>query len=140
MLATARTTQTTQRSGEIPSALSLTQRCPYCCDLIPREAKKCRSCGEWVVRTSGGLVAGMLRLAGIGWAIGTLLVAAGLWKLAEGVRRWVWLHAVDPTITPKVADIAIYVVIALVVIRGLMVSVGLGVMAGLSPRRPRWWS
>jgi uncharacterized membrane protein len=82
----------------------------------------------------------MLRLAAFGWAAGTLLVAAGLLKVAEGVRRWVWLHAVDPTITPKVVDVVIYLLIALVVIRGLMVSVGLGVMAGLSPRRPRWWS
>jgi hypothetical protein len=137
MLATARPPQ---RSGETPSALSLTQRCPYCCDLIPREAKKCRSCGEWVVRTSRGVMSGVLRLASIAWGIGTLLAAVGLWKLAEGVRRWVWLHAVDPTITPQVVEIAIYLVIALVVIRGLMVSVGLNVMAGLSPRRPRWWS
>ena len=137
MLATARTTH---RSGETPSALSLTQRCPWCCDLIPREARKCRSCGEWVVRTSGGVVASMLRLAGIAWAIGTLLAAAGLWKIAQGVRQWVWLHAVDPSITPAVVEIAIYVVIAVVVVRGLMVSIGLGVMAGLSPRRPRWWS
>ena len=137
MLATARTSQ---RSGETPSALSLTQRCPWCCDLIPREAKKCRSCGEWVVRTSRGVMAGMLRLAGIAWAIGTLLVAAGLWKVAQGVRQWVWMHAVDPTITPQVVEIAIYLVIAVVVVRGLMVSIGLGVMAGLSPRRPRWWS
>ena len=137
MLATARTTH---RSGETPSALSLTQRCPWCCDLIPREAKKCRSCGEWVVRTSGGVVASMLRLAGIAWAIGTLLAAAGLWKIAQGVRQWVWMHAVDPAITPAVVEIAIYVVIAVVVVRGLMVSIGLGVMAGLSPRRPRWWS
>src|SRR5690349_16138393 len=105
MLATARTTQPTQRSGEVPSALSLTQRCPYCCDLIPREAKKCRSCGEWVVRTSSGVFATMLRLAAFAWAAGTLLVAAGLLKAAEGVRRWVWLHAVDPTITPRVVDI-----------------------------------
>ena len=136
MLATARPPQ---RSGETPSALSLTQRCPYCCDLIPREAKKCRSCGEWVVRTSRGVMSSVLRLASIAWAVGTLLAAVGLWKLAEGVRRWVWLHAVDPTITPQVVEIAIYLVIALVVIRGLMVSVGLNVMAGLSPRRPRWW-
>jgi uncharacterized membrane protein len=92
------------------------------------------------VRTSSGMFASMLRLAAVGWAAGTLLVAAGLWKLAEGVRQWVWLHAVDPVITPRVVDVALYVVIALVVIRGLMVSVGLGVMAGLSPRRPRWWS
>jgi hypothetical protein len=140
MLATARTTPPTQRSGEVPSPLSLTQRCPYCCDLIPREAKKCRSCGEWVVRTSSGVFATMLRLAAFAWAAGTLLVAAGLLKVAEGVRRWVWLHAVDPTITPQVVDVVIYLLIALVVIRGLMVSVGLGVMAGLSPRRPRWWS
>jgi hypothetical protein len=137
MLATARPPQ---RSGETPSALSLTQRCPYCCDLIPREAKKCRSCGEWVVRTSRGVMSSVLRLASIAWGIGTLLAAVWLWKLAEGVRRWVWLHAVDPTITPQVVEIAIYLVIALVVIRGLMVSVGLNVMAGLSPRRPRWWS
>jgi hypothetical protein len=140
MLVTARTSQPTQRSGEVPSPLSLTQRCPWCCDLIPRDAKKCRSCGEWVVRTSSGVFATMLRLAAFAWAAGTLLVAAGLLKAAEGVRRWVWLHAVDPTITPKVVDIVIYLLIALVVIRGLMVSVGLGVMAGLSPRRPRWWS
>jgi len=140
MLATARTSQPTQRSGEIPSPLSLTQRCPWCCDLIPRDAKKCRSCGEWVVRTSSGVFATMLRLAAFAWAAGTLLVAAGLLKVAEGVRRWVWMHAVDPTITPKVVDVVIYLLIALVVIRGLMVSVGLGVMAGLSPRRPRWWS
>jgi len=140
MLATARTTQTPQRSGETPSALSLTQRCPYCCDLIPREAKKCRSCGEWVVRTSGGVFAGILRLAGVAWAIGTLLAAAGLWKVAQGVRQWVWMHAVDPTITPQVVEIVVYVLIGVVVVRGLMVSIGLGVMAGLSPRRPRWWS
>ena len=114
--------------------------CPWCCDEIPHEAKKCRSCGEWVVRTSSGPFATMLRLVAMAWATGTLLVAAGLLKAAEGVRRWVWLHAVDPTITPQVVEIAIYLVIAIVLIRGLMVSIGLGVMAGLSPRRPRWWS
>lgn len=137
MLATARTTN---RSGETPSALSLTQRCPYCCDLIPREAKKCRSCGEWVVRTSRGVVSTMLRLAGVAWGIGTLLAAYALWQVAQGVRRWVWLHAVDPNITPQVVEIVVYVLIGVVVVRGLMVSIGLGVMAGLSPRRPRWWS
>jgi hypothetical protein len=140
MPAIARTAQTAQRSGEFSSPLSLTQRCPWCCDLIPRDAKKCRSCGEWVVRTSSGVFATMLRVAGFAWAAGTLLVAAGLLKVAEGVRRWVWMHAVDPAITPRVVDVVIYLLIALVVIRGLMVSVGLGVMAGLSPRRPRWWS
>jgi hypothetical protein len=137
MLATARTTH---RSGETPSALSLTQRCPYCCDLIPREAKKCRSCGEWVVRTSRGVVSSMLRLAGVAWAAGTVLAAFGLWQVAQNVRRWVWMHAVDTGITPPVVEIGIYVLIAVVVVRGLMVAIGLGVMAGLSPRRPRWWS
>ena len=137
MLATARTTN---RSGETPSAISLTQRCPWCCDLIPRDAKKCRSCGEWVVRTSRGVVSTMLRLAGVAWGIGTLLAAFALWQVAQGVRRWVWLHAIDPSITPPVVEIIVYVLIGVVVVRGLMVSIGLGVMAGLSPRRPRWWS
>jgi hypothetical protein len=82
----------------------------------------------------------MFRLIGLAWAGLTVLAAVGLWSLAQGVRRWVWLHAVDPAITPQVVEIAIYVVIAIVLIKGLMVSVGLGVLAGLSPRRPRWWS
>jgi hypothetical protein len=134
------TMPTTRRTEETAAVSALTQRCPFCCDLIPREAKKCRSCGEWVVATSGGPVAAMFRLIGLAWAGLTVLAAVGLWSLAQGVRRWVWLHAVDPAITPQVVEIAIYLVIAIVVIKGLMVSVGLGVLAGLSPRRPRWWS
>jgi hypothetical protein len=127
-----------RRSGETLAAR--VQSCPFCCDSIPREAKKCRTCGEWVVRTSGGLAAAALRLLALLWAALTLLAAAGLWTLGQGVRRWVWLHAVDPTITPQVVDIVLYALIALVLLKGLMVSVGLGVIARLSPRRPRWWT
>jgi hypothetical protein len=127
-----------RRSGETLAAR--VQSCPFCCDSIPREAKKCRTCGEWVVRTSGGLAAAALRLLALLWAVLTLLAAAGLWTLGQGVRRWVWLHAVDPTITPQVVDIVLYALIALVLLKGLMVSVGLGVIARLSPRRPRWWT
>jgi hypothetical protein len=128
----------TRRSGETLAAR--VQSCPFCCDSIPREAKKCRTCGEWVVRTSGGLAAAALRLLALLWTALTVLAAAGLWTLGQGVRRWVWLHAVDPTITPQVVDIVLYALIALVLLKGLMVSVGLGVIARLSPRRPRWWA
>jgi hypothetical protein len=128
----------TRHSGEALAALS--QRCPYCCDTIPREAKKCRTCGEWVVGTSGGFSAAVLRLLGLAWAALTLAAGAGLWTLAQGVRRWVWLHSVDTAITPQLAELAMYVAIAVFVMRGLMVSVGVGVIAGMSPRRPRWWS
>lgn len=121
------------------SVVSTTQACPYCCDQIPREAKKCRCCGEWVVGTSHGFAAAGLRILAFIWAAVTLLGGAGLWYLGQGVRRWVWMHAVDTQITPQLVDFAMYGVIALVVLKGLMVSVGLGVMARLSPRRPRWW-
>jgi hypothetical protein len=128
----------TRRSEETLAAR--VQSCPFCCDSIPREAKKCRTCGEWVVGTSGGLAAAALRLLALLWAALTLLAAVGMWTLGQGVRRWVWLHAVDPTITPQVVDIVLYALIALVLLKGLMVSVGLGVIARLSPRRPRWWT
>lgn len=127
-----------RRSGETLAASS--RPCPYCCDSIPHEAKKCRSCGEWVVATSGGFTATLLRLLGLGCAAVTIVAAAGLWALAQGVRRWVWLHAVDTSITPQLAELAMYVAIAVVAIKGLMVSVGLCAIAGMSPRRPRWWS
>jgi hypothetical protein len=114
--------------------------CPYCRADLPLEAKKCRTCGEWVVGTSGGFAAVVLRLLGLVWGVATVLAAVGLWTIGQGIRRWVWLHAVDAQITPLVVDLALYTVIAIVLLKGLMVSVGLGVIAGLSPRRPRWWS
>jgi hypothetical protein len=132
------TIPTTRRSGETLAAPE--RRCPYCCDVVPREAKKCRACGEWVVRTSGGLSAALLRLLALLWAGLTALAALGLWTVGQGIRRWVWLHATDPAITPQVVDLALYTVIAIVLLKGSMVSVGLGLMARLSPRRPAWWS
>ena len=128
----------TRRSQE--SVAAFTQACPYCCDQIPREAKKCRCCGDWVVGTSSGFAAAGLRLLALLWVGVTLLGGAGLWYLGQSVRRWVWMHAVDAQITPQLIDLGLYALIAIVVLKGLMVSVGLGVMARLSPRRPRWWS
>jgi hypothetical protein len=122
------------------ASIALERPCPYCCDVIPKQAKKCRSCGEWVVGTSSGMAAAGLRLLAVIWAGVTLIGALGLWTLGQGVRRWVWMHAVDQGITPQVVDIGLYTLVAVIVLKGLMVSVGLGVMARLSPRRPRWWT
>ena len=114
--------------------------CPFCCSQIPREARKCRACAEWVVGTSGGVAAAMLRLIAVMWAVVTVLAAGGLWTLGQGIVRWVWMHAVDQAITPQVVNLLLYAVIAVVVLKGLMVSVGLALLARLSPQRPRWWS
>ena len=114
--------------------------CPFCCSQIPREAKKCRACAEWVVGTSGGVAAAMLRLLAVLWALVTALAAGGLWTLGQGIVRWVWMHAVDQAITPQVVNLLLYAVIAVVVLKGLMVSVGLALLARLAPQRPRWWS
>ena len=114
--------------------------CPFCCSQIPREAKKCRACAEWVVGTSGGVAAAMLRLLAVLWAAVTVLAAGGLWTLGQGIVRWVWMHAVDQAITPQVVNLLLYAVIAVVVLKGLMVSVGLALLARLAPHRPRWWT
>ena len=114
--------------------------CPFCCSQIPREAKKCRACAEWVVGTSGGVAAAMLRLIAVLWAAVTALAAVGLWTLGQGIVRWVWMHAVDQAITPQVVNLLLYAVIAVVVLKGLMVSVGLALLARLAPQRPRWWT
>jgi hypothetical protein len=119
---------------------SLDRSCPFCCSQIPREAKKCRACAEWVVGTSGGIAAALLRLLAVGWAVLTVLAAVGLWSIGQGILRWVWLHSVDPAITPQVVNLLLYGVVAVVVLKGLMVSVGLGLLARLAPRRPRWWT
>jgi len=114
--------------------------CPFCCSQIPREAKKCRACAEWVVGTSGGIAAALLRLLAVGWAVLTVLAAVGLWSIGQGILRWVWLHSVDPAITPQVVNLLLYGIVAVVLLKGLMVSVGLGLLARLAPRRPRWWT
>ena len=119
---------------------SLDRSCPFCCSQIPREAKKCRACAEWVVGTSGGVAAAMLRLLAVLWAAVTALAAVGLWTLGQGIVRWVWMHAVDQAITPQVVNLLLYAVIAVVVLKGLMVSVGLALLARLAPQRPRWWT
>ncbi len=133
MLATA-----TRPSREVLAPL--VRPCPYCCSQIPTEAKKCHACAEWVVGTSGGIGAAVLRLLALLWAAFTVMGALGLWVLGQGIVRWVWMHAVDPAITPQVVNLLLYAVIAAVVLKGLMVSVGLGLLARLAPRRPRWWT
>ncbi|MEO6525162.1 MAG: hypothetical protein ABIP93_00915 [Gemmatimonadaceae bacterium] len=114
--------------------------CPFCCADIPKEAKKCRSCGEWVVSTSHGIAAFGLRLFALGWAVLSVAIAAGLWFAGQSIRGWVWMHSVNPDITPRTVNFVMYVVIALVLLKGLAISVGLGIMARLSPRRPRWFT
>jgi hypothetical protein len=117
-----------------------TRPCPYCRSALDPAAKKCRSCGEWTVGTSTGLAASLLRLLGWLWAGGSLLAAAGVWYGGAAVRAWLIARAVDPVLTPLVLSALLYVLTAVVVMQGLTVGVGLNVLAGLTPRRPRWWS
>jgi hypothetical protein len=70
----------------------------------------------------------------------SVAIAAGLWFAGQAIRGWVWMHSVSPEITPRVVNFVLYVVIALVLLKGLAISVGLGIMAKLSPRRPRWFT
>jgi hypothetical protein len=135
MLATASTTRASR-----DALAALDRSCPWCCSQIPREAKKCHACAEWVVGTSGGLAAAFLRLLGVLWAVVTLLAAAGVWSVGQGIMRWVWMHSVDPAITPQVVSLVLYGLVAAVVLKGMMVSIGLGLLARLAPRRPRWWT
>jgi hypothetical protein len=128
----------TRSSREVLAPLE--RPCPYCCTQIPREAKKCHACAEWVVGTSGGIAAAMLRLLALAWAAFTVLAAVGLWTLGQGIMRWVWMHAVDPAITPQVVTLLLYGAIGVVLLKGMMVSVSLGLLARLAPRRPRWWA
>jgi hypothetical protein len=114
--------------------------CPFCCADIPREAKKCRACGEWVVGTSHGIAAAALRLFGVCWALVSIAIAAGLWFAGQSIRAWVWMHSVNAQLTPRVVDFVLYVVIAVVLLKGVAVGVGFGIMARLAPRRPRWWT
>jgi len=50
------------------------------------------------------------------------------------------MHSVNQQITPRVVVFLFYVVIAIVLIKGIAVGVGFGIIARLSPRRPRWWT
>ncbi|NUP55928.1 MAG: hypothetical protein HOQ19_08850 [Gemmatimonadaceae bacterium] len=93
-----------------------------------------------MVGTSGGIAAALLRLLALAWAALTVLGALGLWTIGQGIVRWVWMHAVDQAITPHVVNLVLYTVIAAVLLKGLMVSIGLALLARLAPRRPRWWT
>src|SRR3954471_5702693 len=92
--------------------------CPFCCSQIPRDARKCRACAEWVVGTSGGVAAFALKLLALLWAAVTALAAAGLWTVGQGIVRWAWMHAVDTAITPHVVNLLVYGVIAVIVLKG----------------------
>jgi hypothetical protein len=91
------------------------------------------------VSTSTGAASAGLRLLALLWAGLTVLAAGGLWTVGQGIRRWVWLHAVNPDVTPQLVDLALYALIAFVVLKGLTASVALGLIARLAPRRPRSW-
>jgi hypothetical protein len=127
-------------SHETKARVASVKSCPFCCDDIPREAKKCRSCGEWVVSTSHGIAAMALRLLGLSWVLVSFAIAGGLLFAGQAIRAWVWMHSVNANITPRVVDFLLYVVVAVVLIKGLAVGVGFGIMARLAPRRPRWWT
>jgi len=116
------------------------RRCPYCCADAPQEAKKCRACGEWLVRTSAGAAPAALRLLGWLWVGLTLLAAGGLWAAGRAARFWILLRATDPAISPLALDVALYGLLALVLLQGLTVGVALSVLSRLAPRRPRWWT
>jgi hypothetical protein len=107
---------------------------------VAREAKKCRACGEWVVRTSAGPAPAFLRLLGWVWIGLSLVAATGLWYVGYAARLWVLVRAVDPVVTPLVLDLARYALVAVVLLQGITFGVGLTVLAGLAPRRPRWWT
>jgi hypothetical protein len=93
-----------------------------------------------VVGTSHGIASVALRLLGVAWMCLSVAIAAGLWFAGQALRGWVWMHSVNQQLTPRVVDFLLYVVIAIVLIKGVAVGVGFGIIARLSPRRPRWWT
>jgi hypothetical protein len=116
------------------------RRCPYCCTDLARDARKCRACGEWVVRTSAGAAPALLRIVGWLWVAGSLLAAAGIWRVGSSLRLALLLRDVDPAVSPVALDLVLYALVGLVVLQGLTIGLGAGVLARLAPRRPRWWT
>ena len=114
--------------------------CPHCCSELATAAKKCPACGEWVVHTSGGVAPALLRLLGWVWGGVSALVALGTWYGGAAVRTWIVARAVEPVIALVIVDAVRYALVAIVLLQGLTVAVGLSVVASLAPRRPRWWS
>lgn len=115
------------------------RRCAYCCMAVPVDARKCRACGEWLVPTSGGLAAGLLRALGWTWAGVSTLAAAVLWYLGGAVRQAMLLGDADRWLTPLGLDVARWGLVALVALQGITIAVVLHVLAGLAPRRLPWW-
>jgi len=139
MLATVSATPAPARPSVDVPALS-ERGCPYCCADLARGAKKCRTCGEWVVRVSVGGGAALLRLVGWLWIILSVVAAAGVWYVGSVVRLWVLVRAVDPALTPLILDVVRYGLAGAVLLHGLTFGVTLRVIADLAPRRPRWWT
>ena len=119
--------------------MSTEDTCPYCCQAIPADARKCGKCGEWVVRTSRGPASALLRAVGVLWIALSALVALALWRVASVVRARLLATYVDENfVAPRVIDPILGAVIFLVLLLGLTVGLALVVFAGRSPRRPRW--
>ena len=124
-----------------PERASAPERaCRYCCAALAPAAKKCRSCGEWAVYTSGGLPAAVLRLLAFAWTVLSVVAAGGVWIAGAALRTSLIARAVDPVATPLVLTGLLYAVVAGVLLQGLTVGAGLAALAGCVPRRPRWWS
>jgi hypothetical protein len=117
-----------------------TRTCPYCTVELAPAAKKCRWCGEWLVRTSAGLAPPLLRLLAWLWAGMSLAGAAGVWYGGALVRNWVVAQAVEPVVALVVVDLVRYALVVLVALQGVTFATGLAVVASLAPRRPRWWT
>jgi hypothetical protein len=118
-----------------------TRTCRYCCSVVPRKAKKCRACGEWVVRTSSGLAAPLLRLVGLLWAGTSLVGAAVVWYVGSAMlRARMLLETTDRFLTPTGLQAALYALIVIIVLQGRTFGLGLSVLARLAPRRPAWWT
>jgi hypothetical protein len=113
--------------------------CPYCRAAIAEEARKCRHCGEWVVSTSRGAAAALLRVVGWLWVGASLLGAAALWQVASATRSRILATVVDEGLTPALLDALAYIAVALAILQGLTFGLALAVLASLAPRRPRWW-
>lgn len=113
------------------------RRCPFCYGKIEVDARKCRHCGEWVVRTSRGAAAAILRLFGWCWTGGSLLAAALLWHVATLWQARQVLGVDDTNLPPAVLSALGYGGVALIAIQGIVLGLGLVVFGGLAPRRPR---
>jgi hypothetical protein len=116
------------------------RRCKYCCTDVPPQAKKCYACGEWIVGTSGGFAAAVLRLLGWTWAVLSCFSAATIWYVGNAIRDQLIFHNAGEYLTSFGIDLVVWALVATVLLQGLTVGVGLNVIARIAPRRPRWWS